>query len=255
MRSVLAIAGATVLEARRNRVAWSLLFFCLVLVLTSFVFQEVTIASFDRIVRDVGMATVSLFGVLLGVFLGVGAVGRDIDRRIVYILVGKPISRFQYLLGRTLGAWFSVSLSLALMSVALFLECFLYRGPITLVMIEGLVLLMVETLVLVSLAVMASCFAGSLIASFISVSGYVIGHFSEDIYFAGRRSASAAVRSIAAAVFYAMPNLERLNLKSEISTLTPVSLARFGGGIVYGLLYAALFLAIAAVVFERRDLK
>src|SRR5207245_9618139 len=96
----LPIARATVIEARRNRVAWSILFFCLVMVLTSFLFQEVTIAAFDRIVRDVGIAAISLFGVLLGMFLGVGVVGKDIDRRIVYAVVAKPISRFEYLLGR-----------------------------------------------------------------------------------------------------------------------------------------------------------
>ncbi len=255
MKATLAIAKATIAEALRDRVAWSLLFFCLVLVLTSFMFQEVTIAAFDRIVRDVGMAAISLFGGLLGVFLGVGVVGRDIDRRVVYVIVAKPVTRFQYLVGRALGIWSSVSLSLVLMAGAFFFECLLYRGPIRVVMLEGLSLLLVEVFVLVSVAVMSSSFMGSTVAAFVTVSAWVIGHFSEDLYFAGRRSASETMRYLAAGIFYAMPNLERLNLKTEVSALTDVSWARVAGGAAYGLLYSLLFLSIAAVIFERRDLK
>ena len=255
MIAVLAIARATVIEARRNRVAWSLIFFCVVMVLTSFIFQEVTITAFDRIVRDVGIGAISLFGILLGLFLGVGVVGRDVDRRIVYVMVSKPISRFQYLVGRAVGVWLSVAMSLALMAAAFFLECLIYQGPIRLVMVEGLVLLLVEVFVIVSIAVMASTFMGPLMAAFFTVSAWVIGHFSEDIYFAGRHSSSGLVRNCSAALFYVMPNLERFNLKSEVSTLKEVGLDRVGGAIAYGALYAVIFLVLAAAFFDRRDMK
>lgn len=255
MRQALAIAAATIQEARRNRIAWSLVFFCLVMVLTSFLFQEVTIAAFDRVVRDVGIAAINLFGVVLGMFLSVSVVGRDIDRRIVYVLVGKPISRFQYLFGRALGIWASVALSLVFMAAAFILECFLYNGPIRLVMFEGLLLILVEVFLVVSIAVMASSSMGSLVAAFVTVSTYVIGHLSQDLYFAGQRSASALVRGVSAAVFYALPGLERLNLKSEVSSLASVPLSRVVSAAAYGILYSVLFLALAAAVFERRDLK
>lgn len=255
MTGALAIAKATLIEARRDRIAWSLLFFCLVLVLTSFIFQEVTIAAFDRIVRDIGIAAINLFGVLLGAFLGVGVVGRDVDRRIVYVILGKPVSRFEYLLGRALGVWASVAMSLALMAAAFFLECLIYQGPIRLVMFQGLFLILVEVLVIVSVAVMASSSMGSIVAAFVTMSAYVIGHFSKDLYFAGRKSASSAVKGLAAAIYYALPDLERLNLKSEVATLTEVSVARVASAAAYGILYSLLFLALAAAVFNRRDLK
>lgn len=255
MTGALAIAKATLIEARRNRIAWSLLFFCLVMVLTSFIFQEVTIAAFDRVVRDVGIAAINLFGVLLGAFLGVGVLGRDVDRRIVYVILGKPVSRFEYLLGRALGVWASVAMSLALMAVAFFLECLLYQGPIRLVMFQGIFLILIEVLVVVSVAVMASSSMGSIVAAFVTLSTYVIGHFSQDIYFAGRKSTSSAVKGLAAAIYYALPDLERLNLKSEVATLTEVSFAHVGSAAVYGLLYSLFFLTLAAAVFNRRDLK
>lgn len=255
MKLALAIARATFVEARRNRIAWSLLFFCLVMVLTSFIFQEVTIAAFDRVVRDVGIGAIDLFGVLLGAFLGVSVVGRDLDRRIVYVILGKPVSRFEYLLGRALGVWAAVAMSLGLMAAAFFLECLLYQGPIQLVMFEGLFLILIEVLVVVSVAVMASSSMGSLVAAFVTLSTYVIGHFSQDIYFAGKRSASMAVKAVAAAVYYALPDLERLNLKSEVATLTEVPLRQVAEAAGYGLIYSLLFLAIAATVFSRRDLK
>ena len=255
MSGVLAIARATFTEARRNKIVWSLLFFCIFLVLTSFLLQTVTITAFDRIVRDFGIAAINVFGVLLGIFLGVGVVGRDIDRRIVYVIVGKPVSRFEYLLGRALGIWAAVALSLVLMAIALIVETLFYNGPIRLIIFEGLALILVEVFVIVSIAVMASSAMGTMVAAFVTLSAFIIGHFSQDIYFAGRRSEVQAVKSLAAAIYYALPDLERLNLKSEVSTLTAVPLSRVVASAGYGLLYAGLFLTLAAFVFSRRDLK
>lgn len=255
MIPVLAIARATMTEARRNRVTWSLVFFCLVMLLTSFLFQEVTIAAFDRVVRDVGIAAINIFGILLGAFLSVGVLGRDLDRRTVYVLVGKPISRFQYLLGRALGVWAAVVLSLLLMVVVFIFACWAYGSSITPILFQGVFLIFVEVFVIVAIGVMASCFLGQLVAGFFTISAFFIGHFSQDIYFAGRRSASLLARGLSAGIYFALPDLERLNLKTEVSALTDVAMTRVAASAAYGLLYAMLFLLVAALVFERRDLK
>lgn len=255
MNSIFVIARMSFLEARRKRITWSLVFFCVALVLTSFMFQEVTVASFDRVVRDVGMGTINIFGVLLSVFLGVSVVTREIERRTVYSILAKPLTRVKYLLGKLLGVWVTVAVCLALMLVAFLVEAHIYRGPIKPIIFEAFWLMLIEFLVLASFAILASTFTSSLISAFMTLSLYVIGHMSDDLYFFGQRSHAGAVRGLAAFLYFALPNLERLNLKGQVALLTPVSLSDVAVATGYGLIYATAFVAIAMAIFVRRDLK
>ncbi len=255
MNNVFVIARMTFLEARRNRITWSIVFFCLVLVLASFLFQEVTIASFDRIVRDVGVGAINIFGVMLAVFLGVNVVSREIERRTVYSLLAKPLSRVQYLLGKLLGVWLTTVVCLGLMLLAFIFEAKVYRGPLELVIFQAFWLMLVEFLVLSSFAILASTFTSSAISAFMTLSLYVVGHLSDDIYFAARKSDSAIVQKAGAVIFYVLPNLEKLNLKGQVSKLIPVAGTDVLFATGYGLVFVAAFMALAIALFIRRDLK
>lgn len=255
MNSTLVIARMTFLEARRNRIIWSLFFFALVLVLTSFLFQEVTIASYDRIVRDVGMAAINVFGVLLATFLGVSVVAREIERRTVYVILSRPLSRVQYLFGKLLGVWLTVAVCLLLMLVAFIVEAVVYRGELAPVIFQAFWTMQVEFLVLASFAMFASTFTSSAVAAFMTISLYVIGHLSEDLYFFGRKSGSLVLKKLGAVFFFAVPNLEKLNLKPEVSALQHVTALHVLSVSVYGLLYAVVFITAAVAIFVRRDLK
>lgn len=255
MNGILIIARMTFLEARRNKITWSIVFFCLVLVLTSFLFQEVTIASFDRIVRDVGVGAINVFGVMLAIFLGVSVVSREIERRTVYSFLAKPLTRVDYLLGKLLGVWLTTIVCLALMLVAFLVEAKVYRGQLDLVIFQAFWLMLVEFLVLASFAILASTFTSSAMSAFMTVSLFVVGHLSDDIYFSARKSDSLVVQKLGALLFYAIPNLEKLNLKRQVSLLTPVAGVDVLIATAYGAVFVAAFIGLAIAFFARRDLK
>jgi Cu-processing system permease protein len=249
------IARMTFIEARRNRVTWSLLFFCGVLVMTSFMFQELTIAGFDRVVRDVGLAAIHAFGVMLAIFLGVSVVTREIERRTVYSLLARPLGRAQYLIGKVLGVWITIIVSLSLMMCAFLIENALYGGPMAAVVFETFWLMLVELLVITSFSVLVSTFSSSVMAAFLSMSLFIIGHTSQDLYFFGRKSHVELVRKLGAACFFALPNLERLNLKTKASIMEGVPLHDVLLDSLYGFCFVMIFLVAAASIFGRRDLK
>jgi Cu-processing system permease protein len=255
MSGVWIVARMTFLEARRNRVAWSLLFFCLLLILTSYLFEEVTIASFDRIVRDVGMAAMSGFGVLLAIFLGVNVVTREVERRSAYFVLAKPIARWQYLLGKMLGVWLMLAVCLALMLGAFLFETLVYRGPVQLVMFQAFWLLLVEILLLTSFSILVSTFSSSIISAFISLGLFVSGHLTSDLFLLSEKSRAGTRRLVGTVLFYALPNLDRLNLKTQVSLLTPVPATTVISNSLYGLLYVVAFFVLAVAIFRRRDLK
>lgn len=245
----------TFIEARRNRVTWSLVFFCGVLVMTSFLFQELTIAGFDRVVRDVGLATIHAFGVMLSIFLGVSVVTREIERRTVYSLLARPLGRTHYLIGKVLGVWITIIVSLSLMMCAFLIENAFYGGPVAMIIFQTFWLMLVELLVITSFSVLVSTFSSSVMAAFLSLSLFIIGHTSQDLYFFGRKSHVELVRKLGAACFFALPNLERLNLKSKASILERVSPQAVILDSLYGLCFVVIFLIAAGSIFRRRDLK
>ena len=256
LKNVVTIAQMTFLEARRNRIAWSMVAFCVVIVLTSFIFQEATIASFDRIVRDVGLAAIHAFGVVLAVFLGASTVTREIERRTCYMLLSKRLKRWEYLAGKILGVWLTLVLSLCLMLVAYLVELLLYGSSIHSVIFQAFWLLLVELLVLTSFSVLASTVTSStLLSSFMSIGLFLIGHLSVDLYFFTRKSESSLLRFAGKAGYMVFPDLEKLNLKDEVSVLHDVSGGQVLLGTAYGAVFVLAFLMLAIALFSRRDLK
>jgi ABC-type transport system involved in multi-copper enzyme maturation permease subunit len=254
--NVFTIARMTFLEARRNRIAWSMVVFCVVIVLTSFIFQEATIGSLDRIVRDVGLAAIHAFGALLAIFLGTSAVTREIERRTCYMLLSKQVSRWEYLSGKVLGVWITLVASLSLMLLAYIVELFFYGAAIDAVIFEAFWLILVELLVLTSFSVLASAATSSaMLAAFLSVGLFVVGHLSSDLWFFSRKSHVLLVRDLGKAAYFLIPDLEKLNLKDAASVLREVASGEVISSTIYGLIYVVAFVLLAVALFARRDLK
>jgi Cu-processing system permease protein len=249
------IARMTFLEARRNRILWVLVFFCLTMVLTSFLFQEVTITTLDRVLRDISIATANAFGLIISVFLGVSVVTREIERRTVYMLVTKPLSRGQYLFGKLLGVWLTVTVLLVLMVAAYIVEAKLFRGDTPPIVFETFWLMLIEFFAITSFSVLASTFTSSIMSAFLSLSLFVIGGSASSIYYFSKKTRFEFAKPILKGIFYLVPNFERLNLKDEASMLLPVPFERVVSSTVYGMMYAIAFFLLALAIFERRDLK
>lgn len=245
----------TFLEARRNRTTMVFLLFALVILMTSFLFQEVTIAAHDRILRDVGLAAIHAFGTVLAVFLGTSVVSREIDKKTAYILLTKRLTRPEYLLGKLLGVCLTLLVNLGLMTAAFTLENWAYAAPLAPVVFYTIWLIFVELTVLASFSILASSFTSPIMSAFMSIGLFLIGRFSSDLYAFSRRSQSAFVRAIGAGLFYLLPDLDRLNLKNEASLLRPVDVWPVATATAYGLIYVGAFLALAIAIFQRRDLK
>ena len=245
----------THLEARRNRTTMAVVLFALVIVITSFVFQEVTTTALDRIVRDVALAAIHVFGLILAVILGVSVVSREIERRTVYMIVSKPVRRSDYVLGKLLGIGLTLFVTLALMTAAFLAQQALYGAPIKPVLIQACWLIFLELMVIASFSVFASTIVSPIMSGFMSVGLFLIGQLSSDLYIIGTQSRSAAYGAAMKALFFVLPNFDRLNLKTSASILQDVSAIQVLSASAYASCYVACFALAAVAVFNRRDLK
>lgn len=261
MSAVLTIALNGFREARRNRITSVLFVFALILAFSTTVSIEFTVATFDRVMTDFGLGVIGLIAPVLTLFLGTGLIPREIERRTIFMVVARPVSRTAFVLGKYLGNVITVGLMVLVMGLlfVLQLEVFgagqrfstgLHREHV--VAIYGLLL----EVVLLSALAFAFASASSQFVSSLSVAClYFIGHMAEDLWALADRSKVDVVRFVGKALYYALPNFDRLDYKARATYFDPTSNGELLSATIYTIAYSALMLVIATRIFERRDFK
>ena len=258
MTNVLTIAGVTVREAIRQKLAVNLLVFALALVSASIVISTLTFGEQYRIIADVALSAMEIFGTLIAVFLGAGLVARDVERRTVYPILAKPVSRAQYVVGRYAGLVATTSLNLAVMAVV-------FAGVLT-VYLHGLgfltqtpflvtiVAIALQLAMIAAVAAVFSSFSTPTLSAIFTLSLVVAGHLASDLVrYWGKQGTAAAWAG--KALYLVIPNLEALDLKQAMVYRDPVAWGTTALAITYGVLYASGVVALAATIFARRDLR
>ena len=222
----------------------------------------------SKIIKDLGLASLSMFGLLIAVFIGVGLVTKEVEKRSVYGLLTKPLSRAEFLLGKYAGLVMTLALNLSVMTLALY--AVLYYS--NLVASEGLQrsweapavdprmlisigLIFAELMLVTALALFFSTFSSPLWATLLTLGLWVAGHFNSDLRNFGTVVDSAAAIWIARAVYYVIPNLAPFDVKAEVVHGIHIAARQVAYTLAYAALYIAVLLTASVTIFSRRDFK
>ncbi len=249
------IAAQTFTEARRNKIFYSIFLFALVVILNSYMFTEVTITTVDRMIKDAGMAAINLFALALVVFTGIGVINREVDRRSLYVVVVKPIARYEFIVGKYLGLLAMMLGTCGMMFGGLLFALKGFKTPITEGVFLGFLGIFLEISVLGALAVLCSTFTNSFVSGFVTAAVFISGHLSAELKFYAAKSSSEMVQFMGRAIYFVVPNLERFNFKYHVAYDLTVTGETLALSCLYALAYVAAFLTGAVVVFSRRDFR
>jgi len=252
MKAVLAIALNTFREAVRDRVLYLLLVFALLMIASSRVVGVLTVGDQDKIIKDVGLSAIGLFGVLTAIFVGVGLVFKEIERRTIYTIVTKPIHRHQFIFGKYLGLVLTLAVNTAVMTAGYY-ALLLSRGAASPRLLIAIGLSFVEFLVVTAMAIFFSSFSTPILSGIFTLSAYVLGHLSWSLLLLRDRLGGGFGAGLCEWLFRLIPNLERFNVKAEVVHGLALPASQVAWSTVYGLGWTALILVGAALVFTRRD--
>jgi ABC-type transport system involved in multi-copper enzyme maturation permease subunit len=257
-RRVVAIARNAFREAVRDRVLYNLVVFVLLLIAGAIFLGEISAGQEAKIIVDLGLSAILLFGVFIAIFVGVGLVYKEIERRTLYAILSKPIGRGQFLLGKYLGLCLTLLVNVTIMGIGLSLALiYVKRGwdPLAARIWPAIFLIYVELAILTGVAMLFSAFSSPALSALLTFFVFVIGHFSSDLKALAGSMGSAPSRWVFAGLYYLLPNLTNYN------AITPAAHGQAAGiGAVlaaagYGLIYIGVLLAATALVFSRRNLK
>ncbi|MEW6247476.1 MAG: ABC transporter permease subunit [Nitrospirota bacterium] len=253
MWSVIVIAFNTFRENLRDKILYNLLFFAMLLIGASVLLGELTIAEQKKVVTDTGLAAINLVGVLIAVFVGIGLVTKEIERRTVYTIMARPISRVQFLFGKYFGLIVTLLVNVLIMLAVFIVTLLMNHSPVHLSLLQAVELIFVELLLVTALALFFSTFSSSTLSAIMTLAFYVIGHLTTDLKGIAEKTKSEALKSIMTGLYYVCPNLEMLNVKGQAAIGIAIPVAYQAMASAYGLLYAAMLIAAACTVFQRRD--
>ncbi|MGZ8374771.1 MAG: ABC transporter permease [Nitrospira sp.] len=249
---ILSIAINTLRENLRDKLLYNLLFFALLMIGSSILLSRITLGDHHRLILDLGLASINLFGVLIAIFVGIGLVSKEVDRKTIYTIVSKPIPRYEFLLGKYCGLVITLFANTVVMVVGLLLVLQVMDVPITSLVFKSLVLIFLELMVITAVAVLFSTFTSATLSAIFTLAVYVIGHLSGDLKEFAKKLDEVS-EMVVNAIYYTLPNLERFNLKGHVIHHLDFGMADMALTLAYGLNYAAFLLLLASVIFQRRD--
>jgi ABC-type transport system involved in multi-copper enzyme maturation permease subunit len=253
-----AIARNAFREAVRDRVLYNLVFFVLLLIVGSIFLGELSDAQESKIIIDLGLSAMLLFGAFISIFVGVGLVYKEIERRTIYAIFSKPVGRGEFLVGKYLGLCLTLLVNVVVMGIGLSLALLYVRrgweAP-ALNIWPAIMLIYVELMILTAVAILFSSFSSPALSALLTFFVFIIGHFSADLKTFAVSMGTTSARYLFSALFYLLPNL------SNYSYITPAAHgqtpppAMFFASLAYALIYITVLLAAATLIFNRRNFK
>ncbi len=251
---VLSIALNTFRENLRDKLLYNLLVFALLMIGSSLLLMRLTLGEFHRLLLDVGLGSINIFGVLIAIFVGIGLVNKEIEKKTIYTIVSKPVARYQFLVGKYLGLTLTLLVNTLVMAGGLLLVLFAQSVPIESVLFKALGLIFMEFMVITAVALLCSTFTSATLSAIFTLATYVIGHLTADLKTFGEKM-DEGMRAVVTGLYYILPNLERFNLKGNVIHHIEVSGTDLVLIVVYGLTYVAFLLMSASIIFQRRDFR
>lgn len=251
---VLSIALNTFRENLRDKLLYNLLVFALLMIGSSLLLMRLTLGEFHRLLLDVGLGSINIFGVLIAIFVGIGLVNKEIEKKTIYTIVSKPVARYQFLIGKYLGLTLTLFVNTLIMAGGLLLVLVAQNVPIESMLMKALGLIFMEFMVITAVALLCSTFTSATLSAIFTLATYVIGHLTADLKMFGEKM-DEGMRAVVTGLYYILPNLERFNLKGNVIHHIEVPGTDLLLIVAYGLTYVAFLLMSASIIFQRRDFR
>ena len=252
-----AISFNTFREAVRDRVLYNLVLFVLLLVASAPIFSEISIGLEKIILVNVGLSSMSLFGIVIAIFIGIGLVAKEIEKKTLYTILSRPVRRWEFIAGKYFGLMMTLLVNAAFMTAGLYLALlFISRslGKDDIHLLVGIYFIILEFFIVTAVTLLFSSFSTPIFSAIFAFAVFVIGTFSEDLHnFAAM--ATGPTKWLETAAAYLIPNFSALNVISLVAHSQPISGSLILFNTVYALLYSAAAIGGAVLIFERRNLK
>lgn len=255
MSRVFTIARMTFVESVRDKILYAIVAFALAMIGSSAILVTLSVGGEGRIVKDLGLSCITLFGLFITVFIGASLVSREIDRRTIYPLLARPVSRGAFVVGKFFGLALTLATNIVVMAGGLIALSRTLEDSWTPGILLAVAFTFLEMLIVISVAILFSTFSTPLVSAIYTLLIFVVGRLSADVLQFASQFGGRTLQAAATALYFILPNLSRFNLISTVVDNRPLAASELLLTAAYGILYSAAVVGLAVAIFQRRDFK
>jgi len=268
MRATAWIAANVFRESVRDKVLYTLVLFAILLMAASYLIGQLTAGQDVKIIKDLGLAATSIFGLFIAVFIGIGLVSKEVEKRSIYSLLAKPIERHQLVLGKYAGLVLTLAVNLAVMAAALYVVLAVMAwvaGPVAArawerpavdpLLLKAFAMTFVELSLITAIALLFSTFSTPMLSAAFTFALFIAGRFSADLRNFNQVLDSPIASGLTSTLYWLLPNLAPFDVRAQVVHGDPVPFGYLAMSTGYGALYIAALLVLATLIFSRRDFK
>jgi ABC-type transport system involved in multi-copper enzyme maturation permease subunit len=268
VHAISSIAVNVFKESVRDRVPYNLVVFAVLLIASSYLLGQLTAGQDVKIIKDLGLAATSVFGLFIAIFIGIGLVSKEVERRSIYAILSKPVGRSQFIVGKYAGLVLTLAVNVTVMTVAMYAVL----GYMTWIetpefksawdapgvdprMLIAVGLVFIELMLVTAVALFFSTFSSPILSAALTFGLYVAGHFNADLKNFDRVVDSQAAIWLARGVYHVLPDLSAFDVKTEVVHGLPLQPGYVWTTAAYGFIYITALILAATFIFSRRDFK
>lgn len=252
-KPIFSIAKATFKEGVRSKIFYNIFVFGLLIVCSSMVLNKMTVGDEHKIIKDLALSCISLFGFLTILFLEVNHLYKEFEEKIIYSILVKPLSRGHYLLGKYLGVLCIIVIEIASMFILMVLLLLLSKGTIYLGLLKGLYTIFLELSLISAIAILLSTFMRPQLSIITILAVYIIGHSTSELRLLMIEKGSTLTTRITEALYYLFPNFDNFDIKAQVVHNLQLTTYHLTFATLYGLFYIAVVLIASTQIFKRRE--
>lgn len=266
--TILIVALNSFREAVRDRVLYVLLAFAVLLIAASVLIGEITAGQDIKVIKDLGLAAIAMFGLLIAVFIGVGLVWKEVERRSIYSLLAKPIWRHEFVLGKFFGLALTLLVTVVLMTVTYYIVLAVFGSTMSAdvqkawqapaadpALLKAIGLIYLQLLLVTAIALFFSTFSSPFLSIVLTLALWVVGTGSAELRNADPFLESGDRLFFMRALYYVLPNMAAFDIKNQVVHAIAVPWSHIATTVAYGAVYTAFVLMAAALVFGRREFR
>jgi len=253
VRQTGAIALNTFKETIRDRVLAVIVLFALLMIVASLWLGSISLGEEGRVMKDFGLVAVTFFGLVVAAFIAAGLIHKEVEKRTVFVLFSKPVSRAAFIAGKFLGLAVTLAVVVAGMGLFLFVVVWVIDGAPTWMVLAAVALIYVQLLVVVAVTIFFSTLGSAILASVLGICVFIAGQLSTNVLELTRLGQNALTEALSWVVFVLIPNLTAVDVKPAVVGEQTADWGAIGLWCGYLVAYVVVVLALATAVFRRRE--
>ena len=252
MKNVVTIAKNTFRESIRQKILLAILAFALLFIASTIMLGSLSLGEDIKVIKDFGLAGIYLFSLIISIFLGTSLISTEIDRHTIYIILSRPVSSIQIIIGKFIGLLASVLLSILIMTAVYLAIVVLKGGGFDAKSLIAILLQLFEISLFIALSILFSTFATPLASALYAVLILFIGH-SLTLILQGAQKSTALFKYLAFGLYYVLPNLEKFNIRNIVVHSSAINSKEIIFSILYGIAYTAIVLYLANLSLKKQE--